>query len=119
MYQYRWSITTEIYDKKQLELEHEKDQTLRRMEKLIQADKEYYVTAHQIVVMLNKAHHLFLSSNPEQKNRLLKMVLANCTLKDEKVRYDVQTPFIYLLPYTKRQLWLPCETLSERSLNQK
>ena len=100
-------ITTEIYDTKQLGLEKEKDETAQRIGKLVEADKDYFITAHQILRLTTKAYSLFMSSNPEQKNRLLKMVLANCTLDNEKVRYEVQKPFVHLLPYTKRQLWLP------------
>jgi site-specific DNA recombinase len=100
-------ITMEIYDTKQLGLEKEKDETAQRISKLVEADKDYFVTALQIISLTTKAYSLFMSSTPEQKNRLLKMVLANCTLDDEKVRYEVQKPFAYLLPYTKRQLWLP------------
>ena len=94
------SITTEIYDTKQLELEKMKDETTQRISQLISADNEYFVTAHQILRLVTQTHRLFLSSNAEQKNRLLKMVLANCTIEDEIVRYIVQKPFIYLLPYT-------------------
>ena len=92
---------------KQLELEKEKDETTQHINKLMEADIDYFITALQILRLSSKAHFLFMSSNPEQKYQLLKMILANCTIANEKVRYELRKLFVHLLPYTKRPTWLP------------
>ena len=53
------------------------------MDKLQTADEEYYITANYILSLANRAYDLFLSSEPDIKRQLLKLVLQNCEMNME------------------------------------
>ena len=77
------------------------------MDSLQTADEEYYITSSYILSLANRANELFLSSEPNIKRQLLKLVLQNCEIKDGTLRYSLNYPFSEIFNYTKRQEWHP------------
>jgi DNA polymerase III psi subunit len=101
-----WWITTDEYDKKVKECRDKQTQLQDKMGKLQIADEDYYLTSEYILTLVNRGKELFLSSEPEQKRELLKLVLQNLTLDGKTVQYDVNNPFDQVLKYTRCSSWL-------------
>jgi hypothetical protein len=57
--------------------------------------------------LAKRAYELFTSSQPAQKNKLLKMTLATLELKDGKLIPKLKNFFQGVLICNERQLWLP------------
>ncbi len=76
------------------------------MDNLQQADEEYYITASYILSLANRAYDLFLSSEPDIKRQLLKLLLQNCEINNGSLRYTLNYPFSAIFSYTKSNNWL-------------
>jgi hypothetical protein len=84
-----------------------------RLEQLQEAEENYYITAKCVLKVINKAYELFLSSEPDfvktssgmvdEKRQLIKLILSNLKLDDEKIVWDVQKPFDLILETTDRK----------------
>lgn len=57
------------------------------------ANDQYLQTGIQILELVNNTHDLYLEESPEEKRKMLKMLLSNCTLKDGKISYTYKKPF--------------------------
>ena len=73
------------------------------------ADEEYYITANYILSLANRAYDLFLSSEPDIKRQLLKLVLLNCEIDNGSLRYNLNYPFSAIFDCVKRSAWLPLQ----------
>ena len=67
-----------MYNKKHQEYRAKQEKIQKRMDNLQKADEEYYITASYILNLANRAYDLFLSSEPDIKRQLLKLLLQNC-----------------------------------------
>lgn len=101
-----WWITKDIYIKKQEDYRFKQDQIKQKMDNLQNADEEYYITASYILSLANRAYDLFISSEPEIKRQLLKLVLQNCEIKDASLTYKLNYPFSTIFKFTKSHNWL-------------
>jgi len=99
-------ITQDAYDKKHKEFRTKQEEIKQRMDKLQQADEDYYITASYILSLANRAYDLFLSSEPMIKRQLLKFLLQNCEIENGNLRYTLNYPFSAIFSYTKSQSWL-------------
>lgn len=61
--------------------------------------------AKYVLDLIDRAHELFVSSEVEEKRQLIKLVLSNLRLDDEKLVYDAQKPFDILLNSFDSQRW--------------
>ena len=68
-----------------------------RLEKLQEAEDNYYVTAKYLLDLANRAFDLFMSSEVDEKRQLIKFVLSNLRLDDKKLLWDVEKPFDLIL----------------------
>jgi len=85
-----------------------RDQTAEmniRLEKLQEAEDNYYVTAKYVLELVNRAHELFICSEVEEKRQLIKLVLSNVRVEGENVVWDVQKPFDLFLKATDSKRW--------------
>lgn len=96
-----------MYDKKLQEFRDKQDEIKNSMDRLQKADEEYYITATYILNLAKRAYDLFLSSEPDIKRQLLKLVLQNCEIKDASLTYKLNYPFSTIFNYTKSHNWLP------------
>lgn len=96
-----------MYDKKLQEFRDKQTEIKNSMDRLQKADEEYYITASYILNLANRAYDLFLSSEPDIKRQLLKLLLKNCEINDGSLRYTLNYPFSAIFNYTKRHNWLP------------
>ena len=76
-----------------------------QLERLQDAEDNYYITAKHLLSLCNRAHDLFISSEVEERRQLIKFVLPNLKLEGEKIVYDVQKPFDMIVDCVDRKAW--------------
>lgn len=83
---------------------------LRKLEdKLIELtsnDKSFDISRSYLLGLASKAQNIFESSQPEKKNKILKMLLANCEINQKRLQLHLLKPFEALLNATKTSSWL-------------
>lgn len=102
----RW-ITYAEYDKMIVELKKKEQDLLAELSEHSKADEEFLISSSYLLELANRAYDLFMSSQPAQKNRILKMVLANLEIKDGKLVPKLKNLFQGVLICNERQEWLP------------
>jgi site-specific DNA recombinase len=100
-------ITVADYDKYVNKYKAEMDELDRKLVEFTNNDKSFVVTAEYLLRLASRAKELFESSQPEQKNKILRMLLANLTLNQKRLQLYLLKPFKDLLLDTKSQNWLP------------
>ncbi len=95
-----------MYDKKYQEFRTSQKKIKSKIDNLDKADNEYYITASYILKLANRAYDLFLSSEPDIKSQLLKLLLQNCEINNGSLRYTLNYPFSTIFKYTKSHNWL-------------
>lgn len=69
-------------------------------------DKSFELTSSYLLELASKAKQLFESSQPEQKNNILRLLLANPTLRTKKLQLPILKPFANIYKCHKTQNWL-------------
>ena len=107
-------ISEDRYKKFSTSLEERMDEVNSQLEKLGNAEKNYYITAKYLLDLANRAYELFKSSEVDEKRQLINLVLSNLKLKGKRVVYDVNKPFDAILNYQDSVLWRPQGDLNSR-----
>jgi len=76
-----------------------------RLEQLQEAEDNYYITAKYVLELTSKAYEHFMSSEVEERRQLIKLVLSNLRIENEKVLWDVQKPFDLIANCSDRIEW--------------
>ena len=71
------------------------------------ADEAFLLTSSYLLDLASRAHELLMSSQPAQKNALLKFVLANCKADGEKLYLQLKSTFEGIVFANKSNQWLP------------
>lgn len=100
-------ITVADYDKYVTKLKAEMDELDRKLVEFTNNDKSFVVTAEHLLRLASRAKELFESSQPQQKNKILRLLLANLTLNQKRLQLYLLKPFSGLLLDPKSQNWLP------------
>lgn len=100
-------ITEDTYDKFYNDFSNILKDTLIERENLQKAENDFFLTTNYILQLANRAHDLFKSSKPEQKRKILKLLLGNLQLDGRIVRYDLLKPFDEIFILEDRSLVLP------------
>ncbi len=98
-------ITESEYDKFYTSLYSEAAEIRTQLDQLEEAQDNYYITAKYVLELVNRAHELFIGSEVEEKRQLIKLVLQNLRLEDEKLLWDAAKPFDTLLNLSDSQRW--------------
>lgn len=69
-------------------------------------DTTFEVTSLYLLELASKAKKIFESSQPEQKNKILRMLLANPTLKAKRLQLPLLKSFSDVLDCTINSSWL-------------
>ncbi len=102
------SITKEVYDKKNTEIQNKIEVLELEMGEHSNADFEYKTTVSKVVFMARHAKAIFeTSSEPAQKRAFLNFVLENPTLDGKKLYFSIASPFNLLLELNTCPNWLP------------
>lgn len=86
-------IAQNDYEQKRREISNELEQITSKQKRFSLAGTEYHIAAKNVLLLARKAGELFEGSNQEEKNRLLKFVLSNMTLKNKKLEFSIRKPF--------------------------
>ena len=82
------------------------DELDRKLVEFTNNDKSFVVTSEHLLRLASQAKNIFESSQPEQKNKILRMLLANCTLNAKRLQLNLLKPFAALSADSKTQSWL-------------
>jgi hypothetical protein len=99
-------ITAIDYDKYAKKYNDEKTELERKLVEFTKNDKTFVVTSSYLLQLASKAKLVFDSSQPAKKNKILKMLLANCTLDQKRLQLNLLKPFSALVLATKSSNWL-------------
>ena len=99
-------ITAIDYDKYAKKYNDEKTELERKLVEFTKNDKTFVVTSSYLLELASKAKLVFDSSQPAKKNKILKMLLANCTLDQKRLQLNLLKPFSTLVLATKSSNWL-------------
>lgn len=76
-----------------------------RLERLQEAEDNYYTTAKYVLDLTNRAYELFVRSEVEERRQLIKLVLSNLRIEGENLLYEVTLPFDLIVNCNDRQSW--------------
>ncbi len=100
-------ITVDEYDRYVRTTKAEMEKLDAKLVEFTNNDKSFEVTAKYLLQLASKAKVLFDSSQPAQKNKILRALLANLTLNQKRLQLNLLKPFDGLLADHKSQNWLP------------
>ena len=69
-------------------------------------DKSFVMTSEYLLRLASRAKEIFDSSQPAKKNKILQMLLANCTLHEKRLQLNLLKPFSALSADSRSQNWL-------------
>lgn len=99
-------ITTTSYDKYVTKYKAEKEELEYKLVEYTNNDKSFVLTAEHLLRLAQNAQTIFKNSQPVQKNKILKALLANAEIDQKRLQLHLLKPFDKLLSATKTQNWL-------------
>ncbi len=100
-------ITSDEYDKFIKKFKQEECEQIESLQDHSKADEAFLLTSSYLLDLASRAYDLFMSSQPAQKNALLKFVLANVKADGEKLYVQLKNTFAGILLANKSNNWLP------------
>ena len=98
-------ITEEYWQRRAAEWQTEELQILNRLTALEAPRQERLLNAARILELANKAYSLYVSQNPREQAKLLKMVLSNCALDAISLYPTYRKPFDLIFRRAKKEEW--------------
>lgn len=99
-------ITVDDYDKYATKHKAEMEDLDRKLVEYTNNDTSFQLTSAYLLELASKAKRIFESSQPEQKNKILRTLLANPTLNEKGLQLPLLKPFSVLIDTLKTQNWL-------------
>jgi hypothetical protein len=103
----RGRITESEYDRFYISLKDRSAEITNKLDQLQEAGDNYFITAKYVLAVTKRAHELFMSSEVEEKRLLVKLLLSNLRIEDEKLVYDAHKPFDLMLKCSEDLIWRP------------
>ena len=101
-----WRITAIDYDKYAKKYSEEKTELERKLVEYTNNDKSFIVTSSYLLQLASRAKEVFESSQPDKKNKILRMLLANCQINEKRLQLNLLKPFSVLSRTLETQNWL-------------
>jgi site-specific DNA recombinase len=99
-------ITEEFWEAKSAEWQEEEQALLASLRELEQAENpERALDRVRILELANKAHSLYVTQTPQEKAKLLRMVLSNCAVDAVSVYPTYRKPFDMIFERAKTGEW--------------
>jgi site-specific DNA recombinase len=99
-------ITEEFWEAKSAEWQEEEQSLLGSLRELEQAENpERALDRVRILELANKAHSLYVTQTPQEKAKLLRMVLSNCAVDAVSVYPTYRKPFDMIFERAKTGEW--------------
>ena len=99
-------ITAIDYDKYAKKYSEEKTELERKLVEYTNNDKSFIVTSSYLLQLASRAKEVFESSQPDKKNKILRMLLANCQINEKRLQLNLLKPFSVLSRTLETQNWL-------------
>jgi site-specific DNA recombinase len=99
------SITEDTYDKKQHQLQKERQDISNQLATCFEDDDEFRDSFVTLLRVVSHAADLFKSSKVEQKRKIISFVFSNLFLEGENIRYELNRPFDKLLGMGACKSW--------------
>ena len=94
-----------FWERKSTEWRAEEQQVATALAGLDQPNQDRLLDASRILELANKAHFLYVSQNPIEKAKLLKMVLSNCVIDRATLYPTYRKPFDLIFQRAKTKEW--------------
>lgn len=99
-------ITEEFWKAKSAEWQQEEQTLLVSLRELEQTgNPERVLDRVRILELANKAHSLYVTQTPQEKAKLLRMVLSNCAVDAASVYPTYRKPFDMIFERAKTKEW--------------
>jgi site-specific DNA recombinase len=93
------------YDRHYQKLREQMASVNASIERLQNAENNYFITAKYLLELSRRAYDLFIGSEIEEKRQLMKLVFQNLRLEGELVRFDALKPFDLILNSADGNQW--------------
>lgn len=100
------SITVAEYDKYVTKFKAEKEDLEYKLIEDTNNDKSFVLTASHLLELAQNAQQIFQSSQPVQKNKILKALLANAQINQKRLQLNLLKPFKGIVDTSISQNWL-------------
>lgn len=90
---YDGRIDESLFQKKLNEYKERECAIVQEMERHVNADESFHVTANMVLSLAQRSREIFESSEVEEKRQLLNFVFQNLELKDKKLSVTLREPF--------------------------
>ena len=77
-----------------------------RIVRLSNDDKSFEIKAGYLLELADKAKTLFENSQPEEKTKLLKLLVANLEINQKRLQFNLLKPFDMLIEPLQNGNWL-------------
>lgn len=98
-------ISNEDYRTKARDYEEKQKALELKIQKLREADQDFYNSAEQILNLATRAGEIYISSEMDEKRQLLKYTFSNLYLRGEKLEPEWKSVFSKLLLWGDRTKW--------------
>ncbi|MGH9828913.1 MAG: hypothetical protein ACREDR_37310, partial [Blastocatellia bacterium] len=98
-------ISEEFWNRKSVEWTGEEQQILLAIQGLANVNPDRIIDAVRIFELANKAHYLYVTQEPVEKAKLLKMVLSNCAVDAVSIYPSYKKPFDLIFARAKNEEW--------------
>lgn len=98
-------ITESDYDRFFNNFQQELTQINSSMQRLQEAENNYYVTTKYLIEFAFRAHDFFESSEVEEKRLMIKLALSNFTITGKNIGCEAKKPFDLIVNCSERILW--------------
>jgi site-specific DNA recombinase len=98
-------ISEEFWQRKTAEWQMEEQQILMAMQGLREASADILLNAKRALELANKAYFLYVTQNPVEQARLLKMVASNCRFDGASLYPTYRKPFDVIFERAKSKEW--------------
>jgi site-specific DNA recombinase len=100
------AIDEDFWNRKMNDWRNEEQQVRMALDGLKQSSNgDRLLDAKRILELANKAHFLYVTQNPAEQARLLKLVLLNCEIDEVSVYPTYRKPFDVIFQRVKTEEW--------------
>ena len=98
-------ISEEFWERKAVEWKAEEEQIQHALRGVVQVQPERILDGIKILELANKAYTLYVKQTPEEKAKLLRMVLSNCSVDAVSLYPTYRKPFDLIFERAKNKEW--------------
>ena len=98
-------ITDEFWERKAVEWQSEEQHAIAAIREVEASKPERLLDAMRILELANKAYFLYVKQPPQEKAKLLRMVLSNCTIDAASIYPTYRKPFDVIFQRAKNEEW--------------